>query len=415
MPKRIHDGLKKRCPRSSATGKRCARKDWPKCSHAWYFSWHHGKAEHRFSLDVIAKARNEQPPRSNTDAIAWRDRLRSEIRSGTNPEEVVAAPPTGLTIGDVADRYLSTFVGKRETERGIEWTGNNLRPSSARQADSALRVARACLVPAAGGRTVPFEGKPIADVTKADIDAIRDARRPLGEVGCNRLLARVRHLFNWAIVEGYTERTPFKRQGVVVVKLTAETPRARRLEPGQADRLLAHANPLLRSLMVAALYTGCRVGELLSLQWSQIRVDERGEFRWIELTAAKTKTGKARTLPVGPRLRAELAMRRQAPDGKPHPPTAYVFGNEVGERVKSVKRGWEACVLRSHGHQPRWVKGKPGQLTADCREKLRTINLHFHDLRREFACTLWESAADLHDVRDFLGHANITTTSRSLP
>ena len=28
------------------------------------------------------------------------------------------------------------------------------------------------------------------------------------------------------------------------------------------------------------------------------------------------------------------------------------------------------------------------------------------------ACRLLESSADLHDVRDFLGHANITTTSR---
>jgi integrase len=41
-------------------------------------------------------------------------------------------------------------------------------------------------------------------------------------------------------------------------------------------------------------------------------------------------------------------------------------------------------------------------------------DLHFHDLRREFACRLLESSADLHDVRDFLGHANITTTSRYL-
>jgi site-specific recombinase XerC len=42
----------------------------------------------------------------------------------------------------------------------------------------------------------------------------------------------------------------------------------------------------------------------------------------------------------------------------------------------------------------------------------------FHDLRREFACRLMESSADLHDVRDGLGHASITTTSpyvRSTP
>ena len=30
------------------------------------------------------------------------------------------------------------------------------------------------------------------------------------------------------------------------------------------------------------------------------------------------------------------------------------------------------------------------------------------------ACRLLESSADLHDVRDVLGHANITTTSRYL-
>ena len=41
-------------------------------------------------------------------------------------------------------------------------------------------------------------------------------------------------------------------------------------------------------------------------------------------------------------------------------------------------------------------------------------DLHFHDLRREFASRLLESHADLHDVQMFLGHAAITTTSRYL-
>ena len=36
----------------------------------------------------------------------------------------------------------------------------------------------------------------------------------------------------------------------------------------------------------------------------------------------------------------------------------------------------------------------------------------FHDLRREFACRLMDSSSNLQDVRDCLGHANITTTSR---
>jgi integrase len=129
----------------------------------------------------------------------------------------------------------------------------------------------------------------------------------------------------------------------------------------------------------------------LSLQWTQVRRDEKGEARWLELSAAKTKTGQTRTVPIGPRLRGELEMRRHAPDGKEHPATAFVFGTEVGEQVTSIRTAWELACKRAG-----------------------IVGLHFHDLRREFACRLLESGADMHDVRDFLGHGNITTTSRYL-
>ena len=90
-----------------------------------------------------------------------------------------------------------------------------------------------------------------------------------GHVGLNRFKARVRHFFNWAIAQGYRDDTPFKRHGVNVVRLNgaAETVRARRLQPGEEDRLVAAATPYLRALIIAALSTGCRVGELLTLQW----------------------------------------------------------------------------------------------------------------------------------------------------
>ena len=72
----------------------------------------------------------------------------------------------------------------------------------------------------------------------------------------HRLLARLRHVFSFAIAEGYATETPFKRHGVTVVKLEtrAETPRARRLEPGEEDRLWEHAGHHLRALMVALLF-----------------------------------------------------------------------------------------------------------------------------------------------------------------
>lgn len=204
---------------------------------------------------------------------------------------------------------------------------------------------------------------------------------------------------------------PASQAAVVTLETNAEGARTRRLEPAapQPDgsvrdseeaRLLRHAGPHLRAVIVAALTTGCRLGELLSLQWSQVRRDDKGEARWLVLPGAKTKTVAPRVIPVGPRLRAELEMRRHAPDGKEHPATAYIFGDETGGEVKNIRRAWETAVLKAHGHTPDWIA--KGKLSRASRAILRGIDLHFHDLRRQFACTLLESGADLHDVRDFL-------------
>jgi len=424
MPRRIHDGIKKRCD--------CGKRQWPKCSHPWWFGFHFAGKEHRYSLDKVALARGEHPPVSKSEAMTWRDRLRNEIRAGTFREAPPApAPATKLTFGDVCDVYLERHVRKPTR-----------RPKGRLQMETNVRLLRRAEIPAAHGASVKLESKPIAEITKADVEAVRLWRRKEqaasgrspsvkgGECGTNRLLSRLRHVFSWAISEGYLNDTPFKRGPVTVVKMEtgAESARTRRLEPAtvlpdgtvresEEARLLKHAGPHLRALIVAALTTGCRLGELLSLQWSQVRRDERGGL-WLVLHAEKTKTSTTRVIPVGPRLRAELDMRRHAPDGKEHPPSAFVFGDETGGQVKSIRRAWEVAVLKAHGYTPSWDgraggKNRP-RLSRESQAALRAINLHFHDLRRQFACTLLESGADLHDVRDFLGHANITTTSRYL-
>ena len=94
----------------------------------------------------------------------------------------------------------------------------------------------------------------------------------------------------------------------------------------------------------------------MSLQWSQVRRDEKDQARWIVLEGAKTKTAETRTIPIGPRLRAELDMRRHGAHGKEHPPTAYIFGNEAGQPVASVRRAWQTAVLRAHGYAPTLVR-----------------------------------------------------------
>lgn len=421
MPKVVHDGLKKRCEHS--------RRQWPKCGCSWHFSFFYGGKEHRHSLDVVARARGLRLARTKHDALALRDKLRDEIRDGKAVEPAAATvtpepTTTALTFADVVKSYKERYVSVPTR-----------RPSAVTMFTIHLNMLERAQVPVAGGGTVALKDMPIAAITKAHVEAIRTARRAElakaraarngdeeaagetrkvrrpgaknGEVGLNRLLARLRHVFAWAVEEGFVDGSPFKRGGITVIRLEhrAESPRTRRLEPdltnpktgnvvreGEEQRLLKHAGPHLRALIVAALNTGCRQGELLSLEWWQVRVDEHGVARELHLPATHTKTHEARVIPIGPRLRAELAMRpRHGPDGEELPATASVFGNELGEPVASIREAWEeACAAA--GIQ----------------------DLHFHDLRREFACRLLEAKTDLHDVREFLGHANITTTSTYL-
>ena len=60
-----------------------------------------------------------------------------------------------------------------------------------------------------------------------------------------------------------------------------------------------------------------------------------------------------------------------------------------------------------------WTNGCPHSLPC-CRERLKTMNLDRHDLRREAGSRLLERGADLHTVQLFLDHANISTSSRYL-
>ena len=386
---RDNGGLKKRC--------RCPRRQWSKCVHPWHFGFADNGKEYRWSLHKVA-GKPLGYHMSKTEAQAIADGLRSDIRAGRFAGTGSVSSDTELTFGDVVERYLGRHVRvptrRPEAQQVMEWH---------------LGVLRRAEVPAAGGTTIRLEHKPLAAISKADVEAVRDGRRAAakscgstervrpgckgGEVGINRLLARLRHVFSFGVAEGYVSESPFRRHGVTVVKLDsrAETPRHRRLEPGEEGRLLQHAGDHLRPLIVALLSTGCRIGELLNLTWNQIRRDENGRPKWLILPATNTKTYQLRPIPIGARLSAELDMRQHGPDGTAFGPESYVFGNAVGEKVHSVKTAWAATCRRA---------GIGG--------------LQVRDLRREFASRLRESGASDHDVRDFLGHANITTTSRYL-
>jgi integrase len=333
---------------------------------------------------------------SKTEAQGHADELRTEIRNGKRSPSgaTIEAAPVVLTFADVADAYLKRHVNVPSR-----------RTAAAKSIENYVHILERLEIPIGDGQHAALRTRPFTSITKADLEAVREARRlelanppeksrirpgcKRGEVGIEHLMATSRQLWNWAILEGYVDNTPFKRGGVSVIRVKngASSPRTRRLDGDEETRLLAKATAHLHSLIIAALETGCRLGELLTLQWHQVRWDDNV----LLLLAHKTKTSVARDVPMTARLRAVLEMRRQAPDGKEHPPTVYVFGNEAGEPVGRVMTAWRAACRRA-----------------------KIEDLHFHDLRREFASRLLESGASDHEVRDWLGHANITTTSRYL-
>ena len=185
--------------------------------------------------------------------------------------------------------------------------------------------------------------------------------------------------------------------------------RRRRISEEEEAALLTVASPHLRSMIIAALDTGMRRGEMLALRFADI--DRKR--RMVTLRGATTKSRRTRLVPIGTaRLLAVLEWLRLDSEGQHKAADVPIFSNEAGEPLKTFKKAWVVAVLKAHGVDPRWRKGSYKDLSAECQQRFRDINLHWHDLRHEYASILVERGVPLAQVRDLLGHASILTTER---
>ncbi len=421
MTRERNDGLRKLCE--------CSRRSWAKCEHPWYFNFKWAGAEYQFSLERVvgrlvktARGSWRRDPASLGDRIdsktaaeAERDRLRAAIRAGT----LHAAPRPQLdtlTLSQLLETYRKDYIAvQRPSTHAADG-----KPKA--NLGSQIQVIGRTELERLDGERLAFGRWFVVDITNATIAQFQRVRLASGTTAANRDLALLRHMFRWAIAQDHVERTPFKKGGESVIQQSQEQHRRRRLQVGEGDRLLAACGEHLRAIVEAAIETGCRRGELLSLQWNQVRFEPKAE---ILLPAQKTKTKRDRSVPMSARLRAILEMRRDDPDGQPLPGDRHVFGNELGEPVQGFKRAWERAVLRAHGHRPSYRvrvvgegqearKVRTAALSAESRAALRAIDLHFHDLRREAGSRWLDSGVPLHRIQKWLGHANISQTSTYL-
>jgi integrase len=266
-----------------------------------------------------------------------------------------------------------------------------------------------------------FGPKEIVAIKTADVeDFIGDLRKPrvvnrktertLKPASINRRLALLRHMFNWAVAREYLERTPFRRGSEALIRLFREdNKRRRRVSEEEEQQLLDAAPPLLRAMIVSALDTGMRRGEMLALTFGDI--DRANQV--ITLRGETTKSGRTRILPIATlRLKAVLEWLRFDEANETKRDDVAVFSNGAGEPVRYFRKVWETTVLRANGHKPEWEKGSAKPLTQESHAAFRGVDLHWHDLRHEYASRLVERGVPLSQVRDLLGHASIVTTER---
>ena len=328
-----------------------------RCSHPWWGSFHHRGRLHRASLGKWAN----REIHTKTEAAAVLDQMRDAIRKGT----FTHGPSTALTFDAFANLYQQRYVADKQLR-------------SADTIDYRLRLLRR-----------RFGSRQLSEIRLGDIEDLRADLRAAGKrpATINRYLALLRGMLNWAVLRGDLDDTPFRKGSQAAVKLERENNRRdRRLAPDEEAKLLGACTGVVHALVVAALDTGMRRGELLKLLFGDVDF----ERNVIHIRAENAKSKRGRDIPIATtRLRTLLKFLSLDASGEAKPAAAPVFSNEVGEAIEDFRSDWDATLKRAG-----------------------IIDLRFHDLRGEFASRLVEKGVPLSQVRDLLGHASIVTTER---
>lgn len=190
----------------------------------------------------------------------------------------------------------------------------------------------------------------------------------------HRELALLRRIFNVCEREGWLIRTPF-RSGDSLISQAKERKGTRVLSQPEERRLIDKAPDHLKSVIICALDTGMRRGEILSLTWNDVDLTNRR----INIRAMNTKTLRSRTLPISERLLTILIDLKEHADGD------SVFG------LKEVKRSFNTAC-KNAGLE----RGSNG--------------VSFRTLRRT-AATRWSQAGmPRESISKLLGHSQMQTT-----
>lgn len=227
------------------------------------------------------------------------------------------------------------------------------------------------------GRKVP------KNVTSVDIATYRDQRlseinpktkKPLSPSTVRLEMSLLSNFFDIGRIEwGICDSNPVTN----VRKPKIPPGRDRRLTPREERLILRychkHVNPELYSIVVVALESAMRQGEILNLRWEYLNLKSRIAH------LPETKNGTKRDVPLSVKARDAIIRLGVKTEGK-----VFSYTSE------GLKSSWRFMLI-----------------------KLGIENLHFHDLRHEAVSRLFElDTLDMMEIAAISGHKSLSMLKR---
>jgi integrase len=240
-----------------------------------------------------------------------------------------------------------------------------------------------------------FGDRLLCEISKEDLLGFRaDVASDLSNVSANRNLFIIKQTFKHGMEIGAITEDPASQISYLSEK---EHERNRFILPPDIDNLIDASQEIrAKFYMPALIFLGAEHGasrqEALSLKWVDIIFDYEG-IGTIRLF--RTKNEKERTEYLMPRTRKALIEWQKHQQWMHHRKKIeynganYVFCRLNGKPIKRFDKAWRS-TCRIAGLK----------------------DFHFHDLRHTFCSNLLLSGSDLKDVKEMIGHSDLSMTDR---
>lgn len=219
-----------------------------------------------------------------------------------------------------------------------------------------------------------FDGHLITHISLRDVEYYKNMRwEKVEPATVNRELGCIRHMFNKAVEWEFLYDNHLR-----YIKLLKEPPAITRyLTKVEIQRLLVNCNGHIKPIVIMAVNTGMRKGEILNLKWQYVDLKNR------IITITHSKNNEMRTVPINDMLYNSLI------EHGPQHPNQYVFSHPDGRPYGDVKTGFKKALKRAG-----------------------ITEFRFHDLRSTYAVHLALNGTRLLHIKNLLGHKDISVTLR---